>query len=113
MRPNETLLATHLSARLMTQPTAGAKQMVAVDNTYGAFVPGPREERAPIGSGRISGISFAVKDLLDVAGAVTTFGNPDWAGTHAPAVATAPVVTMLLQAGAWLVGKTKTVELAY
>jgi amidase len=87
--------------------------MVAVDNTYGAFVPGPRLERAPIGSGRLSGLSFAVKDLFDVAGAVTTFGNPDWAGTHAPAVATAPVVTMLLQAGARLVGKTKTVELAY
>jgi amidase len=87
--------------------------MVAVENTYGAFVPGPRLARPPVGSGRLSGLSFAVKDVFDVAGVVTTYGNPDWAGTHPPAIATAPVVTMLLQAGARLVGKTKTMELAY
>jgi amidase len=87
--------------------------MVAVEDTVGAFVPGPRLERPPLGSGRLSGLSFAVKDLFDVAGAVTTYGNPDWASTHSPAIATAPVVTSLLQAGARLVGKTKTMELAY
>jgi amidase len=87
--------------------------MVAMDDPFGAFVPGPRLERPPSGSGRLSGLGFAVKDLFDVAGAVTTFGNPDWASTHAPAAATAPVVTALLQAGARLLGKTKTVELAY
>jgi amidase len=87
--------------------------MVALVDTVGAFVPGPRCERRPLGSGRLSGLGFAVKDLFDVAGALTTCGNPDWAGTHSPAAATAPVVTGLLQAGARLVGKTKTVELAY
>jgi amidase len=87
--------------------------MVAVDDTYGAFVPGPRLVRPPIGSGRLSGLTFAAKDVFDVAGAVTTYGNPDWASTHAPAIANAPVVTTLLQAGARLVGKTKTMELAY
>ena len=97
----------------MTQPATGTKQMVPVENTYGAFVPGARLVRPPIGSGRLSGLTFAVKDVFDVAGAVTTYGNPDWASTHPTAVATAPVVTMLLQAGARLVGKTKTMELAY
>jgi amidase len=87
--------------------------MAASDDTVGAFVPGPRLERPPLGSGRLSGLSFAAKDLFDVAGAITTYGNPDWASTHMPAVATAPVVTSLLQAGARLVGKTKTQELAY
>lgn len=87
--------------------------MVALVDTVGAFVPGPRCERRPLGSGRLSGLGFAVKDLFDVAGALTTCGNPDWASTHSPATATAPVVTGLLQAGARLVGKTKTVELAY
>jgi amidase len=87
--------------------------MVALDDTVGAFVPGPRLERPPLGSGRLSGLSFAVKDLFDVAGAMTTCGNPDWASTHGVASATAPVVTALLQAGARLAGKTKTVELAY
>ena len=83
------------------------------DDSLGAFIPGPRVTRAPLGSGRLSGRSFAVKDLFDVAGAVTSYGHPDWARTHPQAVATAPVVTALLQAGAALVGKTKTVELAF
>jgi amidase len=87
--------------------------MAASDDTVGAFVPGPRQERPPLGSGRLSGLSFAVKDLFDVAGAITTYGNPDWASTHMPAVMTAPVVSSLLQAGARLAGKTKTQELAY
>jgi amidase len=70
-------------------------------------------ERQALGSGRLSGLTFAVKDLFDVAGAITTYGNPDWASTHPAASATAPVVSALLQAGAQLVGKTKTMELAY
>jgi amidase len=87
--------------------------MVAIEDNVGAFVPGPRTERAPLGNGRLSGLSFATKDLFDLAGVLTTFGNPDWASTHAPAIATAPVVLALLQAGARLAGKTKTQELAY
>lgn len=87
--------------------------MVAIEDNVGAFVPGPRAERAPLGTGRLTGLSFAVKDLFDLAGVTTTFGNPDWASTHAPAIATAPVVLALLQAGARLAGKTKTQELAY
>ena len=83
------------------------------DDPFGAFVPGSRATVAPLGPGRLSGLSFAVKDLFDVAGSVTGYGHPDWARTHSPAVATAPVVTALLQAGATLAGKTKTVELAF
>ncbi|MBW4091335.1 MAG: amidase [Proteobacteria bacterium] len=83
------------------------------DDPIGAFLPGPRTTLAPLGSGRLSGLSFAVKDLFDVAGIVTGYGHPDWARTHPPAVATAPVVTALLQAGAALAGKTKTMELAF
>ena len=85
----------------------------AAGDTAGAFVPGPAAEAFPLGTGRLSGLRFAVKDVFDVAGAVTTYGNPDWGRTHGIAPATAPVVTALLQAGARLVGKTKTVELAY
>ena len=87
--------------------------MVAQDDDVGAFVPGPHLERPPLASGRLSGLTFAVKDLFDIAGAGTTYGNPDWASTHPAATTTAPVVTTLLQAGARLVGKTKTMELAY
>ncbi|MGE0225947.1 MAG: amidase [Acetobacteraceae bacterium] len=86
---------------------------MSLEDTVGAFIPGPRLQQPPLGTGRLSGLTFAVKDLFDVAGAVTTYGNPDWAATHPPSVATAPVVTALLQAGAHLAGKTKTHELAY
>ncbi|MBS7810597.1 amidase [Roseococcus pinisoli] len=78
-----------------------------------AFMPGERATLAPLGHGVLDGLSFAVKDLFDVAGTPTTYGNPDWARTHPTAAATAPVVLDLLEAGAALAGKTKTVELAY
>jgi amidase len=87
--------------------------MVALDDRVGAFVPGPRLELPPLDNGRLSGMSFAVKDLFDIAGSITTYGNPDWASTHPAAVTSAPVVTALRQAGAHVVGKTKTMELAY
>ncbi len=79
----------------------------------GAFMPGPRLDLAGAPGGPLSGLTFAVKDLYDIAGAPTGYGNPDWLRTHPPAAATAPVVTALLQASAHLIGKTKTVELAY
>ena len=78
-----------------------------------AFVPGPRAMLAPTGVGPLDGTSFAVKDLFDVQGFPTTYGNPDWARTHPLAAATAPAVLALLEPGARLVGKTKTVELAF
>ncbi len=78
-----------------------------------AFVPGPRCLRPPLGSGRLDGMRFAVKDLFDVAGTPTGFGHPDWERSHPVPTATAPLVTALLQAGATLAGKTITVELAY
>jgi amidase len=87
--------------------------MLASDDPVGAFVPGPPARLAPLAAGRLSGLTFAVEDAIDIAGVVTTCGSPDWARTHGPAPATAPVVTSLLQAGAALAGKTKTVELAY
>lgn len=80
---------------------------------FGAFVPGPRVRRAPDGRGPLDGLSFAVKDLIDVAGTVTGGGTPDWARHRPPAAASAPVVERLLRAGATLTGKTVTDELAF
>jgi amidase len=88
--------------------------VVALDNdTVGAFVLHGRAMCMPLAEGGLSGLTFAVKDLYDVAGALTTYGHPEWAKTHSPAASTAPVIQGLLQAGAWLIGKTKTVELAF
>jgi amidase len=97
----------------MPRPPTEDKRNVIIQDSVGAFVPGPRVERQPEGTGPLSGLHFAVKDLFDVVGAETTFGNPDWAATHPPVVASAPIVTALSQAGAFLVGKTRTHELAY
>lgn len=79
----------------------------------GAFVPGGLLARPSTGQGPLHGLDFAVKDLIDVAGTVTGGGNPDWAAAHAPAAQDAPAVAALCRAGARLVGKTITDELAF
>ena len=79
----------------------------------GAFVSGPHASLMPTASGQLSGLSFAVKDLFDVAGSVTGGGNPDWLRTHQAAARSAPAVEALLAAGARLTGKTITDELAF
>ena len=83
-----------------------------MQDTLGAFVPGVTARREPRGTGRLSGLTFAAKDLFDVAGVVTGCGNPDWAATHEPAQADAWAVNALLEAGATLLGKTITDEIS-
>ncbi|KXZ51886.1 hypothetical protein GPECTOR_11g320 [Gonium pectorale] len=63
--------------------------------------------------GPLKGLTFTVKDLFDVAGHRTGFGNPLWLETHPPATRTSPAVQALLDAGATLRGKTHMDELAY
>lgn len=83
------------------------------DASIGAFVPGPRVHVEGAAQGPLAGLSCAVKDVLDVAGFVTGNGNPEWANTHAPAKRHAGAVELVLQAGATVVGKTISDELAY
>ena len=82
-------------------------------DSLGAFVPESEVNMAGADDGPLRGITFAAKDIYDIAGHVTGCGNPDWARTHEPARETAPAVRRLLDAGAYLVGKTITDELAY
>lgn len=77
-----------------------------------AFVPGPRCEIAGAADGPLAGLSFAVKDLIDVAGWPTGGGNPDWKRAHPVPVAHAWVVERLLSAGASVIGKTATDEVS-
>jgi amidase len=63
-------------------------------------------------AGPLAGLTFAAKDLFDVAGHVTGAGNPDWLALHSPAARTAPVVRALVAAGADMVAKTHTDELS-
>jgi amidase len=61
--------------------------------------------------GPLSGLTFAAKDIFDIAGYVTGGGNPDWKATHGPAEQTAWVVRVLVEAGATMVGKAITDEI--
>jgi amidase len=62
--------------------------------------------------GSLAGLTFAVKDLFDVAGSRSAWGNPDRLRDASDAVATAPAVLLPLMAGARLIGKTHTDEIA-
>lgn len=77
------------------------------------FLPGDNLQLAPSGRGELNELTFAVKDNIDLKGAVTGAGNPHWAATHAAALASAPIVESLLDAGATAVGKTIMEELAF
>lgn len=62
--------------------------------------------------GPLADLSFAAKDLMDVAGYKSAWGNPDRLRDAEAATATAPAVLAPLLAGAHLVGKTHTDEIA-
>lgn len=77
----------------------------------GAFI--DRFTLEPKGSGALDGLRFAIKDVIDVQGKITTCGNPSWRDTHPRAAANAVCVDQMLYAGAQGVGKTVTDELAF
>ena len=82
-------------------------------DTCNAFVPGEMITVSPGKSGKLSSLTFAVKELYDVEGFITGAGNPHWKNTHQVAQATAPAVEMLLNEGATLLGKTISDEMAF
>jgi len=52
------------------------------EDDINAFVPGPRVHIEGRKGGPLSGLTFAAKDLFDVAGFPTGGGNPDWARSN-------------------------------
>ena len=79
----------------------------------GAFVAPPAVLVEGATSGPLQGMRLAVKDVFDVVGTVTGAGNPDFASQRSPATSNATAVQQLAAAGATVVGKTITDELAY
>jgi amidase len=79
----------------------------------GAFTRHTHVAKEGSGAGPLAGLTFAAKDIYDVAGHKTGFGSPDWLRTHEAATKTAPIVQQLLDAGANMVGKTQTDELTF
>jgi amidase len=78
-----------------------------------AFVDLPEVAVPNAPDGPLHGVTFAVKDIFDVAGYVTGCGNVEKMADGAPATASAPCVRHLLDAGAAFVGKTHTAEIAF
>jgi amidase len=77
-----------------------------------AFVPGPRIRVDGAAAGPLTGLTFAAKDLFDVAGLPTGGGNHDWARANPVPTQHAWAVQTLLDAGATLIGKTITDEVS-
>lgn len=71
----------------------------------GVTLPGAAE-------GPLAGLTFAAKDLFDVAGTRSGWGNPDRLAEAPVALTTASALLPALAAGATLIGKTHTDELA-
>ncbi|MCQ2993071.1 amidase [Pseudomonas syringae] len=78
-----------------------------------AFMPYPHVDVPRAASGPLAGYTFAAKDLFDVAGYPTGGGNPHVLAMSGIKTLTAPTIQRLLDAGAELVGKAHTNEMAY
>jgi amidase len=78
-----------------------------------AFMPYPAAPVPNAPDGPLAGLSFAAKDLFDIAGYPTSGGSPHLLALSGIKTRTAPTVQRLLDAGARLVGKTITDELAF
>jgi amidase len=87
--------------------------MTILHDTARAFVPYPEVAVPHASTGPLTGLSFAVKDLFDVAGYPTGGGQPLLLAMSGIKTKTAPTVSRLLDAGARMVGKTVTDELAF
>ena len=81
-------------------------------DSINAFVPGTNVQIDGAADGPLSGLTFAAKDLFDVAGHHTGGGNPDW-GRNVPLPDKHSwAVQTLLDSGASLIGKTITDEVS-
>jgi len=83
-----------------------------VPDAASPFVAGPPITIAGVAGGPLAGLTFAAKDLFDVAGYPTGAGNPDWPRGRPVPTRHAWAVQRLLEAGATLIGKTVTDEVS-
>lgn len=67
----------------------------------------------PYKNGRLDGLTFAVKDNIDIEGHKTSYGSKPWGSAHKAAVYNALCIEQLLSAGATCAGKTIADEYTY
>jgi aspartyl-tRNA(Asn)/glutamyl-tRNA(Gln) amidotransferase subunit A len=108
-----TELVERALARLAeVEPTLGAFVAVAADRARGEAATLTAEAAAGRWRGPLHGVPVAVKDLFDVAGEVTGAGS-ELPPTGRPARADAAAVRRLRDAGAVVLGRTRTHEYAW
>lgn len=67
----------------------------------------------PTASGTLDGLSFTVKDNIDIAGRKTSYGSPAWRDSHSAPKHNALCVDQLLAAGGRCIGKAVADEFTY
>ncbi|WP_319773184.1 amidase family protein [Breoghania sp.] len=72
-----------------------------------------RLDLSPLGTGPLDGLTFTVKDNIDLAGYRTSYGSPSWRDAHPAPVHNALCVDQLLAAGGHCVGKAVADEFTY
>ena len=87
--------------------------MPLIHDTAHAFLPYPDAPVPHAGTGPLTGLCFAAKDLFDVAGYPTGGGQPFVLAMSGIKTKTSPAVQQLLDAGARFIGKVVTDELAF
>lgn len=70
-------------------------------------------ELGPWSSGTLTGLKFAVSDLIDIEERQTGCGNPAWLEGRPPAACNALSIDILLSSGAQCVGRTKSDEFTF
>ena len=80
---------------------------------FNAFIEKPQVPVWNAQTGSLAGLGLAVKDIFDVGGIVSGWGNPVRAAEAGPAAFSAPAIQSLFDAGARFAGKTQTEELAF
>lgn len=78
-----------------------------------AFLDMPDVPVKSAAAGPLAGLTLGVKDIFDVEGYVSGWGNPDRFAEAKPATHTTGAIQKLLDAGARFIGKTQTEELAF
>jgi amidase len=87
--------------------------MLLKDDPVNAFMDYDATPVPSAASGPLRGLTFAVKDIFDVAGYPTGGGSPIKRAESPVHTENAPIVAAMLDAGARFVGKTQTDELTF
>ena len=109
-RTSVALVEESLDAIAHWQPKTNAFILVDADGAHAAAIEADAERRAGRDRGPLHGVPISLKDLIDVAGQVTTAGSKVLRENRA--AADAPIVSRLRAAGAVLIGKTNLHEFA-